>query len=125
MSLLIRVFSVALRLAGDDGRPLAHYSRQGYRRCYPNAQYGFGRGRDNRSCGMCGSHGGVDGRLEVCGESALLDSRQEMEVFCCSQNRKLRPVIDDGEGDVALWNKEIAKYFQGELLVPVSRLESC
>ena len=74
---------------------------------------------------MCGSHGGVDGRFEVCGESALLDSRQEMEVFCCSQNRKLRPVIDDGEGDVALWNKEIAKYFQGELLVPVSRLESC
>ncbi|KAF8487792.1 hypothetical protein JB92DRAFT_3020399 [Gautieria morchelliformis] len=31
-----------------------------------------------------------------------------------SQNRKLRPIIDDGEGDVALWNKEIAKYFQGK-----------
>ena len=27
----------------------------------------------------------------------------------------LRPIIDDGEGDVALWNKEIAKYFQGRL----------
>jgi len=26
---------------------------------------------------------------------------------------KLRPIIDDGEADVALWNKEIAKYFQG------------
>ncbi|OCB85624.1 DUF89-domain-containing protein [Sanghuangporus baumii] len=26
----------------------------------------------------------------------------------------LRPIIDDGEGDVALWNKEIAKYFQGK-----------
>lgn len=26
---------------------------------------------------------------------------------------KLRPVIDDGEADVALWNKLIAKYFQG------------
>jgi len=30
-----------------------------------------------------------------------------------SENHKLRPIIDDGEGDVALWNKEIAKYFQG------------
>lgn len=27
----------------------------------------------------------------------------------------LRPIADDGEGDVALWNKEIAKYFQGRL----------
>ncbi|KAH8120039.1 DUF89-domain-containing protein [Phellopilus nigrolimitatus] len=26
----------------------------------------------------------------------------------------LRPIIDDGEGDVALWNKEIARYFQGK-----------
>lgn len=26
---------------------------------------------------------------------------------------RLRPIIDDGEADVALWNKEIAKYFQG------------
>ena len=26
---------------------------------------------------------------------------------------KLRPILDDGEGDVALWNKEIAKYFRG------------
>jgi hypothetical protein len=30
-----------------------------------------------------------------------------------SGNAKLRPIIDDGEADVALWNKEIAKYFQG------------
>jgi hypothetical protein len=30
-----------------------------------------------------------------------------------SSNQKLRPIIDDGEADVALWNKEIAKYFQG------------
>jgi len=30
-----------------------------------------------------------------------------------SGNAKLRPIIDDGEGDVALWNKEIAKFFQG------------
>ena len=30
-----------------------------------------------------------------------------------SGNAKLRPIVDDGEGDVALWNKEIAKYFQG------------
>lgn len=27
---------------------------------------------------------------------------------------KLRPIIDDGEADVALWNKLIAKYFHGE-----------
>lgn len=31
-----------------------------------------------------------------------------------SGNSKLRPIIDDGEADVALWNKEIAKYFQGK-----------
>ncbi|KAK0521196.1 Hairy/enhancer-of-split with YRPW motif protein 2 [Tilletia horrida] len=31
-----------------------------------------------------------------------------------SKNRKLRPIIDDGEGDVALWNKEIAKFFRGK-----------
>ncbi|KAH9486240.1 Damage-control phosphatase [Psilocybe cubensis] len=31
-----------------------------------------------------------------------------------SGNAKLRPIIDDDEADVALWNKEIAKYFQGK-----------
>ena len=31
-----------------------------------------------------------------------------------SGNAKLRPIIDDGEGDIPLWNKEIAKYFQGK-----------
>ncbi|KAI0003741.1 DUF89-domain-containing protein [Russula compacta] len=31
-----------------------------------------------------------------------------------SGNQKLRPIVDDGEADVALWNKEIAKYFQGK-----------
>ncbi|EMD32646.1 hypothetical protein CERSUDRAFT_58452 [Gelatoporia subvermispora B] len=30
------------------------------------------------------------------------------------EHAKLRPVVDDGEADVALWNKEIAKYFQGK-----------
>ncbi|GMK59461.1 hypothetical protein CspeluHIS016_0800670 [Cutaneotrichosporon spelunceum] len=29
-------------------------------------------------------------------------------------NAKLRPIIDDGAGDVALWNKEISKYFKGK-----------
>ncbi|KAG6873219.1 hypothetical protein C0995_001573 [Termitomyces sp. Mi166 len=33
-----------------------------------------------------------------------------------SGNAKLRPIIDDNEADVALWNKEIAKYFQGTAL---------
>ena len=32
-----------------------------------------------------------------------------------SSNAKLRPIVDDDEADVALWNKEIAKYFQGDL----------
>lgn len=30
-----------------------------------------------------------------------------------SGNSKLRPIVDDDEADVALWNKAIAKYFQG------------
>ena len=34
------------------------------------------------------------------------------------EHAKLRPIVDDGEADVALWNKEIAKYFQGELTYP-------
>ena len=29
-------------------------------------------------------------------------------------NSKLRPIIDDGEGDIPLWNKEIAKFFRGK-----------
>jgi damage-control phosphatase, subfamily III len=29
------------------------------------------------------------------------------------KNATLRAIIDDGEGDVALWNKEIAKFFRG------------
>ncbi|KZT54779.1 DUF89-domain-containing protein [Calocera cornea HHB12733] len=28
-------------------------------------------------------------------------------------NTKLRPIVDDGEGDIPLWNKEIAQFFQG------------
>jgi hypothetical protein len=32
-----------------------------------------------------------------------------------SDNHKLRPIVDDDEADVALWNKEIAKYFQGKV----------
>jgi len=30
------------------------------------------------------------------------------------KNSKLRPIHDDGEGDIPLWNKEIAKYFRGK-----------
>ena len=41
-----------------------------------------------------------------------------------SGNQKLRPIIDDGEADVALWNKEIAKYFQGLCLSMYSHV-SC
>jgi hypothetical protein len=39
--------------------------------------------------------------------------RMEDLMVDLSGNAKLRPIVDDGEGDVALWNKEIAKYFQG------------
>lgn len=31
-----------------------------------------------------------------------------------TENSKLRPIVDDGAGDIPLWNKEIAKYFQGK-----------
>ena len=39
------------------------------------------------------------------------------------EHAKLRPIIDDGEADVALWNKLVAKYFQGEH--PHSNSSSC
>ncbi len=32
-----------------------------------------------------------------------------------SGNAKLRPIIDDDEAEVTLWNKAIAKYFQGRI----------
>lgn len=43
-----------------------------------------------------------------------------------SGNAILRPIVDDGEADVALWNKEIAKYFQGNHSVfrSVNRLKT-
>ncbi|THV07455.1 DUF89-domain-containing protein [Dendrothele bispora CBS 962.96] len=40
--------------------------------------------------------------------------RMEELMTDLSGNAKLRPILDDGEADVALWNKEIAKYFQGK-----------
>src|SRR5258707_8643201 len=45
----------------------------------------------------------------------LVQCIERMDVLMqdLSGNQKLRPIIDDGEADVALWNKEIAKYFQG------------
>jgi hypothetical protein len=48
----------------------------------------------------------------------LLDSIERMGDLMTdlSGNAKLRPIYDDGEADVALWNKEIAKYFQGNWL---------
>ncbi|KIK95348.1 hypothetical protein PAXRUDRAFT_827110 [Paxillus rubicundulus Ve08.2h10] len=46
----------------------------------------------------------------------LVECLERMDALMAdlSGNAKLRPIIDDGEGDVALWNKEIAKYFQGK-----------
>lgn len=40
--------------------------------------------------------------------------RMEQLLTDLRENSKLRPIIDDGAGDVALWNKEIAKYFRGK-----------
>lgn len=52
-------------------------------------------------------------------EEQVVDLSQSIErmgelMTDLSGNAKLRPIIDDGEADVALWNKEIAKFFQGE-----------
>lgn len=45
----------------------------------------------------------------------LVECIERMEALLTdlSGNVKLRPIVDDNEADVALWNKEIAKYFQG------------
>jgi len=40
--------------------------------------------------------------------------RMEQLKIDLETHAKLRPVVDDGEADVALWNKEIAKFFQGK-----------
>jgi hypothetical protein len=42
-----------------------------------------------------------------------------------SGNAKLRPILDDDEADVALWNKEIAKFFQGIYTYPVLSSVHC
>ncbi|KIY73593.1 DUF89-domain-containing protein [Cylindrobasidium torrendii FP15055 ss-10] len=56
---------------------------------------------------------------EQSSEELILDlvasiERMEGLMHDLSGNQKLRPIIDDNEADVALWNKEIAKYFQGK-----------
>lgn len=54
-------------------------------------------------------------------EERVVDLSQAIERMAdlmtdLSGNAKLRPIVDDSEADVALWNKEIAKYFQGKCL---------
>ena len=46
----------------------------------------------------------------------LLKCIERMEVLMqdLTHQAELRPIIDDGAGDVALWNKEIAGYFLGK-----------
>lgn len=61
---------------------------------------------------------------EQSSEELILDlvasiERMEALMHDLSGNQKLRPIIDDNEADVALWNKEIAKYFQGMCYTPV------
>lgn len=53
----------------------------------------------------------------------LVHSIERMEDLMTDLTGKaiLRPIIDDGEGDVSLWNKEIAKYFQGRRRTRVNR----
>jgi hypothetical protein len=34
-----------------------------------------------------------------------------------SGNAKLRYIVDDGEADVAFWNKEIARFFEGMFMM--------
>jgi len=55
---------------------------------------------------------------EQSSEELILDltkciERMQALMTDLSGNAKLRPIVDDNEADVALWNKEIAKYFQG------------
>jgi damage-control phosphatase, subfamily III len=57
---------------------------------------------------------------EQAGEDRVVDlveciDRMDELMVDLSGNAKLRPIIDDGEGDILLWNKEIAKSFQGRL----------
>lgn len=56
---------------------------------------------------------------EQSSEERILDlvqciERMEGLMHDLSGNKKLRPIVDDNEADVALWNKEIAKFFQGK-----------
>nr|ODN95581.1 hypothetical protein L204_04122 [Cryptococcus depauperatus CBS 7855] len=46
----------------------------------------------------------------------LVNCIQRMEHLMgdLQNNSKLRPIVDDGAGDIALWNKEIAKFFRGK-----------
>jgi hypothetical protein len=49
-------------------------------------------------------------------------SRMEDLMDDLHDNAKLRPIIDDGEGDIPLWNKMIARYLcVGPLLNPTTR----
>ncbi|KDN53628.1 DUF89-domain-containing protein [Tilletiaria anomala UBC 951] len=41
-------------------------------------------------------------------------SRMNQLMKDLNNNAKLRPIIDDSEADVSLWNKEIAKFFRGK-----------
>lgn len=56
---------------------------------------------------------------EQSGEDEIIDLVQCIErmgvlMTELSQNATLRPIIDDDESDVALWNKEIAKYMKAK-----------
>lgn len=65
----------------------------------------------------------IDDTVKTLNEQSDEDSIQDL-VRCIEKmedlmddlhkNSKLRPILDDGEGDIPLWNKEIAKYFRGK-----------
>lgn len=51
-------------------------------------------------------------------EELIIDLLQCIErmqglMLALQENQKLRPIVDDNEGDVTLWNKELARYFRG------------
>ena len=48
---------------------------------------------------------------------ACIERMEELKIEL-ERHAKLRPVTDDGEADVALWNKAIAKYFLGKQSLP-------
>lgn len=46
--------------------------------------------------------------------SPVIGTFRSSQLLFTLSTDKLRPILDDNEADVSLWNKEIAKYFRGK-----------